>query len=543
MRSTLTIVLCCLYFSITSSLVVPSSTHTGSGEGDFTLRYNAETESYVFSDSPDDGAIAVQGSFRDDTERSGWSHFAVFDNTTELQPGSSQVFYAAGYAEGAIMQTRIYQSWYNQLDANVSITDPVAEWVQTHIQWMNEEVKSNPLDPYWRSVGNVMSHLKGLSAGYSDSAPSDEMLSFIDIFLLNFVFEVWDVELALNTERNFKFRHGGCTAMVRVTATDAFVGHNTWSTLETMLRTFKTYALGGLTLRFSSYPGILHSGDDFYVNSNGFLITETTIDIYDEGLYKALVPSTVSEWIRATVANRLAKNSTDWARTFCRHNSGTYNNQWMILNATVFRPGMPFPNGAFVVLEQLPGMCEFRDMTANLNTQGYWISYNIPYFQKTYDASGSGTMAVEYGSQDGKFFIWNETVRFHQLQDLLPTVVDLPSMQQVMRYNNYKADKWSTCGVCSPKYTAMFALAPRGDLNPSSAKWGPMMEWVRQQDLVATDAKVSSVSMMLRNLSATVVAGPTTSHNLPPFDWDSSPFSDLSHLGQPNTFDFDWVGV
>ena len=54
------------------------------------------------------------------------------------------------------------------------------------------------------------------------------------------------------------------------------------------------------------------------------------------------------------VATRLANTSEQWTRAFRRHNSGTYNNQWMIVDYKRFKLGEELPNGLFYVLEQMP---------------------------------------------------------------------------------------------------------------------------------------------------------------------------------------------
>jgi hypothetical protein len=57
------------------------------------------------------------------------------------------------------------------------------------------------------------------------------------------------------------------------------------------------------------------------------------------------------------VANRLATTGKQWTKFFARRNSGTYNNQWMILDYNRFEPGMDASDtrGLLWVLEQLPG--------------------------------------------------------------------------------------------------------------------------------------------------------------------------------------------
>jgi hypothetical protein len=77
-------------------------------------------------------------------------------------------------------------------------------------------------------------------------------------------------------------------------------------------------------------------------------------------------------WVRAIVANLLARSGWEWCQLFKRHNSGTYNNQvhnaktivrikflsspqWAVLDYKRFRPGQELPaQGLLFVLEQLP---------------------------------------------------------------------------------------------------------------------------------------------------------------------------------------------
>lgn len=78
---------------------------------------------------------------------------------------------------------------------------------------------------------------------------------------------------------------------------------------------------------FSSYPGTLYSGDDFYLCSYGLAVMETTIGTYNMSSLALINPGTVMEWQRNMVANRLAQGGSAWASLFAAHNSGTYNNQ------------------------------------------------------------------------------------------------------------------------------------------------------------------------------------------------------------------------
>lgn len=107
----------------------------------------------------------------------------------------------------------------------------------------------------------------------------------------------------------------------------------------------------------SSYPGKLNSLDDFYVVSTGLVVSETTNDLMNNTLFAFIKPTTVPTGFRAMIANRLAKDGRHWTRTFEKHNSGTYNNQWIVIDynkVNVSTDGIHLSNETFWMLEQLP---------------------------------------------------------------------------------------------------------------------------------------------------------------------------------------------
>ena len=167
---------------------------------------------------------------------------------------------------------------------------------------------------------------------------------------------------------------GSCSALIKVLPgnKDIYIAHDTWNSYQSMLRVLKKYTFAyhwddtkrsehlipGQTMSFSSYPGLIYSGDDFYLISTGLAVMETTIGNGNKDLWKNVKPKgQILEGVRNMVANRLAKNGKHWVKIFSKRNSGTYNNQWMVLDYKKFKPGKDLTNakGLLWVLEQLPG--------------------------------------------------------------------------------------------------------------------------------------------------------------------------------------------
>ena len=89
----------------------------------------------------------------------------------------------------------------------------------------------------------------------------------------------------------------------------------------------------GHTVTMSSYPATIASIDDFLTVSTGLVTTETTLYIYNSSLYQLLDPtSQLLEPVRVMAANRLARSGREWTEIMARHNGGTYNNQWMVID-------------------------------------------------------------------------------------------------------------------------------------------------------------------------------------------------------------------
>ena len=268
---------------------------------------------------------------------------------------------------------------------------------------------------------------------------------------------------------------------------------------------------------------------------SGLAVIETTIGNNNKDLWSLINPvGTVLEGIRATVANRLSSSGKHWAKIFARKNSGTYNNQWMVVDYKLFHPGIKkLQPGTLWILEQIPGHIHSEDMTWLLEKQSYWPSYNSPYFKDIFNASGNQQMVAKFGN----WFSYDKTPRALIFKRDHKTVKNIDTMTRLMRYNNFQKDPLSRCD-CQPPYSAENAISARNDLNPKNGTY-PFGS-LGHRSHGGTDMKMTSHSMFWRG-QFLAIGGPTYD-DLPPFRWSEVDFAkDTPHYGHPDLWKFDPV--
>jgi len=286
----------------------------------------------------------------------------------------------------------------------------------------------------------------------------------------------------------------------------------------------------GHTTTFSGYPAGLSSSDDFALFSSGLANIETTVSVFNRSLYVFVkAEGQLHSWLRTIVANNMAKTAKEWTQVFTRYNSGTYNNQWTIVDYKLFEPGQPLPKkGLMWVLEQMPGTIVSRDMTGYLTKHTYWPSYNFPYFKKIQEISGFEAESKKVGDWESYYNCPRAKIfrRDHH------KVVDIDSLTKLMRYNDYQNDPFSRCN-CTPPYTAEAAISARGDLNPANGTYEmPGMGHVNHGGL---DMKGTNFAMM-KQLRFRAWSGPTYDP-LPPFNWKTTDLV-TPHFGMPDEWKF-----
>jgi Phospholipase B len=106
------------------------------------------------------------------------------------------------------------------------------------------------------------------------------------------------------------------------------IAHNNWTDYMTGSRwniMFDIAPEHGNRFIMDGMPGLIHSADDFGINSAGIMITETTIS-----QFHGFDPNGIAEFVRARKAMQYSSSIDDFARIMKDGNNGGYANDWLI---------------------------------------------------------------------------------------------------------------------------------------------------------------------------------------------------------------------
>ena len=488
------------------------------------------------------------GRYRNDVNKTGWGVFEV--ETFKGYPSQLQAF-AAGVAEGYLTKLQIHFHFRNTVEnlckGQKAYCAKLYRYLQSNLDWIRQEVVNRPKkDLYWKHVNLTYTQLTGIFEGYRKQLDVNitPSVSFIlnPILMIQLSGELIDLNKALNRTKEVTDdpEPSKCSGLFKITEgnKDLLFSHVAMSGYNTMNRIVKLYKFGGYnkndvpghTVSFSGYPAALASADDYNLISSGLGSIETTISVFNETYYDNVKPAgQLHCWVRSYIANQLAKNASQWVDIFSKYNSGTYNNQWTVVDYKLFKPGQELPDKDVLwILEQIPGYIATRDVTWFLKKFRYWPSYNIPYLHSINVRSGF----AEKGATQN-WWRWGYSPRariFHRDQG---KIKDIASLRALMRYNDYTHDPFSTC-KCTPPYTAEAGISARGDLNPANGTYE--IPGMGHRNHGSLDYKGTNYELF-KQLRFEAIGGPAYDP-LPPFSWDTTDI-DAPHYGQPTLWKFE----
>lgn len=323
-----------------------------------------------------------------------------------------------------------------------------------------------------------------------------------------------DWEQMTPTEREAQVANSGhCSGLIKVTGnfSDMFMAHSSWFVYQSMLRIYKHYHFAISVRRRSRGPSLpsplspppspgaahgrpprlvqllpglprvpgrlLHDGqrcgggraggegprapvtvDGTRARCTGLVMVQTTNNVFNHTLYDLVTPHSLMAWQRVRVASQMARTGAEWAETVAAYNSGTYNNQYMVVDLSKFERGKGVHEGLLVVVEQIPGLVVSGDQTEIL-MYGYWPSYNVPFYREIYERSGYSDMLRRFGAHGSGLsgLDYQNAPRAKIFRRDAGGVVDMASLRAIMRYNDYTHDPYAHGSPYA-------AICSRGDL-------------------------------------------------------------------------------
>jgi len=495
---------------------------------------------YMFMEGSMTGKPVAWGSFEAGLNVTGWG---IMHITTDGVSDDGIQMFAAGYLEGCLTAARIIEYQAVTVSFVGKVSTDVQTFLDTQMTWVRQQIANAPADDtQWAGVGLIMQQFDGLVAGYNANPYGYPPLTANDLNIFQISVGDWgDIRNAVDRQNRPDFSKmspqqilaytratGHCSVLVKLTGdmSELFMAHSSWTSYSSMNRIFKHYNfqltspfVAAKKLSFSSYPGYLESLDDFYYMDSGLVMLETTNDVFNMSLYDLVVPESLYAWQRVRLASQNANSGAEWYKHVSFHNSGTYNNQYAIIDLKLYKPGQPLVPNTLWVMEQIPGTVYGADQT-DILTFGYFPSYNVPFFENIYNASGYTEVSKMMGTIQG--LEYQNAPRAQIFRRDQGTVVDLASFQHIMRYNDFENDKISAGDPMS-------AICSRGDLQKRSEAFG------------CIDTKVTSASLVKQGI-AYIQNGPTTNGgSLPAFRW--SQFPNTVRNGEPDEYNFPFIAT
>jgi hypothetical protein len=222
------------------------------------------------------------------------------------------------------------------------------------------------------------------------------------------------------------------------------IGHNAWTGYldgERWTVIFDIAPSNGYRILMDGFPGLIHSADDFGVNSAGILITETTIT-----RFHGWNPDGIPEFVRARKAMQYSKSIDDFAKWMTEGNNGGYANTWLVADR----------NTNEVASLELG----LKNVTLQRTKDGYFVGSNFPVNEKL------ATEETEFDMKDLSQSANARHIRWDQLMKENKGKIDVAAGQHFLadHYDTFskkeEADERTLCGHID--------LSPRG-----SEPWQP----------------------------------------------------------------------
>jgi hypothetical protein len=466
-------------------------------------------------------------------EETGWDFLSIttnnfFDDKIQAE--------AAGRLEGSLTKDRIYNHYQNMLSTAGNLENDTYNFFKRQEEYLLSKKNEYNDNSILFNAYLLYLQFNGLREQYNLEVAEDRKIDPIEFNVMNSFGDVFDIndkykrpsfeEMTKEEIYEYFLLNNHCSALFKTKydLSDIFFGHNSWYYFNMMTRIFKEYnlnfndrSINAHNVMFSSYPGSIVSNDDFYLTSKGLVVIETTNSNYNTSSYDLITEESLLCWQRVQLSNRMAKTAKDWTEIFSQFNSGTYNNQYMVLDTKGIEFG-DYPHieaNSLMIIEQMPGMIEINEVTDYLKF-GYWPSYNVPFGKNISEyANITNTINSQPKRKMELYNEYNSCSRAKIMRRDQNKVTDIESMKNFMQYNDYLNDPFSNLQPTE-------SVAARGDLMATPICFG------------AFDTKLGSVKELKENTIKNVYLYSGATQQVSPYlNFDSEGCKNVRHEGIP----------
>ena len=472
----------------------------------------------------------------------GWDFLSITTNNNfndELQAEG------AGRLEASLTKERIFNHYTNMLSTAGPLKEKTANFFKKQEEFLLSKKSEYNSNPILYNAYLLYLQFKGLRDQYNKEVEESKKIEDIEFNVVNSFGDVFDINAkynkpdfdAMDKEEIYKYflLNNHCTALFKLKydLSDIFFGHNSWYYLNMMTRIFKEYnfnfndkSVKTHNVMFSSYPGSLVSNDDFYFTSKGLVVIETTNANYNNSVYDLITEESLLCWQRVQISNRMSESSKEWTEIFSKYNSGTYNNQYNILDTKRIEFGnyTKIQENTLMIIEQMPGLLEVNDVTDHLKF-GYWPSYNVPYGKNISKyANITDTVNSKPEREMNLYSQYDTCSRANIIRRDHNKVIDIDTMKNFMQYNDYLNDPFSHR---QPGET----IASRYDLRENN----PICYG-------AFDTKLSSVKEVKEKGKKTIYLYSGATRQVEPYlNFNSKACVNVTHEGIPDEPNNPWI--
>lgn len=492
--------------------------------------------------------------------KTGWYQLHVFGND---KADTHNMMRCAGAVEGYISWEDIFHHFnlicdmksFPRLSAgggDSRYPDGWQEFMKKNYRYMNQSVHAYPESSYWRTTGLIMEQFNGLVEGYNAIAPKEAQMSILDHWILQSQGDLGDTSHAVGRYTqgptgptkvvdNMDLTSGDpeslgdhCTGLLKLTDdySDIFMSHDAWSDYRDLHGALKEYYLPAPEFKakrisMSTRAGKLSSYDDFYLADNGLMVIETTMTVFNTSLYDYVNPQNIFTWFRAIHTMWTADNGKDWTETFIKHNSGTYNNQYLVIDTNKFKRYEKPTKDLVWVIEQYPGpYYKSEDMTEQFVRDGFIPSINKPHFKELYNVAGYPEK-VKMSGATGNFYTYETSARYLLIAREAPRLKSFEDFKEFMRYNNWRRDVYSN-GDASQEIMSRYDQRRDGDPYGAAKAFGGL------------DTKAARFTDFITTMKFDAIASPTITNGNPVWEFGQERFP-TAYDGLPKRWNFSWM--